>query len=309
MAEIGSIANKLACSGVGAANTGKLGCLSLFGTPTHLISLGRGVKILSSETFDIAYIKPRVQQGKMIPIIDASTFEDMSSEDGYSTNSSGVKRLNLKGLPEYKLVFEEGHEFYRELAKMESFKSYSFIIGDDMGNWMIVETSTKDFKGFSAGHVTPELTKRKVKGGDSESKAIVIQFLDRIEWDTNYSILHREELTFDPADVPTVNGINFEYEVIPSATDTTIEFSADLNADNNTKIEGLVLEDILYKVDGVTVPATDMTEVNGIYTLTVPALVAGEEVSIETWDNTIKAHVVDSNDVLYRGAPSTVKVL
>lgn len=306
--DISSIANKLACTGVGGANTGKLGCLSLFGTPTHLIALGRGVQIPGSTVFNLAYMTPEVQKGKMIPIIDASAFEDVSAEDSYATNTSGVKRLNLKGLPEYKLTFEEGHEFYRELAKLESFKSYSFVIGDDMGNWMVVKKANGNFAGFSAGHVTPELTKRKVKGGDSESKSLIIQFLDRMEWDTDYAILHREELTFSPGDVPTVNGVQFNYTALPAASDTTLIFDAVLAADNNTKVEGLVADDFRVMVNGAPVAAT-LAEAAGTYTLTITALPAGATVSIELYDADLLAHVVNSNDVLYRAKPNEVTAI
>ena len=36
---IGDIANKKACGGHDTANTGKLGCLQLFGTPEHFIGI------------------------------------------------------------------------------------------------------------------------------------------------------------------------------------------------------------------------------------------------------------------------------
>ena len=115
--DIVNIANKIACGGTDTANTGKLGCLSLFGTPTNALLLRKGTKIPATTTFNVAYLTPLIQQGTIVPLIGASSFEDVSSEDAYSTNASGVKRLNLKGLPEYKLMFEEGHEFYRQMNK------------------------------------------------------------------------------------------------------------------------------------------------------------------------------------------------
>ena len=193
---ITSIANKLPCGGASAANTGKLGCLSLFGTPTHMLALRKGTKILAAADFDIAYLLPLVQAGTIIPLINASAFEDVSGEDTYSTNTSGVKRLNLKGLPEYKLMFEEGHEFYRQIAELEGYKNFDYIIGDEEGNWMLATNSDGTFSGFAAGHSTPELTKRKVAGGDAESKSFLVQFLLRSQWDSNYAILHVDELDF-----------------------------------------------------------------------------------------------------------------
>lgn len=305
--EIGSIANKIACSGVTGANTGKLGCLSLFGTPTHFLALDRGTIIPSTTEFNVAWLTPEIQKGKITPILDASAFEDMSAEDGYSTNTSGIKRLNLKGLPEYKLMFEEGHEFYREIAKLESFKSYAFVIGDDMGNWMLVKKTSGDFAGFTAGHITPTLTKRKVRGGDAESKSLVVQFLDRLEWDVQYSILHVEEIGFYPSDIPTVNGANLSFAAIPAAAETTVTVNAKLSADNNTPIEGLVLADFSWKVDGVVTAITGVTEsAPGVYVLTVPAIVAAKKYTVDMWDDTLKVHIILNGGILYRADEETV---
>ena len=307
---IKSIADKIACAGASGANTGKLGCLSLFGTPAHLLAFNKGLKIPAITEFDLAYLTPEIQANKMIPIIDASAFEDLSAEDGFSTNTSTVKRLNVKGLPEYKLMFEEGHEFYKELAKLESFKSYDFAIGDDMGNWMLVENSDGSFGGFSAGHVTPTLTKRKVKGGDSESKSLVVQFLDRMQWDQGYKILHRSELTFSPSDIPSVNGAYLAFDTLPAALATTLKVSVMLSSDHNTPVEGLVAVDFIYTVDGISSAIADATETSpGKYDLTVPSTAVAEELTLDLYDDVLKTHIIDSAGVLFRSDVLTATVI
>ena len=309
---IGEIANKKGCGSAETPNTGKLGCLSLFGTPEHLIALKKGTVISATDTLNLAYITPLVQKGIMIPIIGASAFEDISAEDSYSTNASGEKRLNLKGLPEYKLMFEEGHEFYRELARLESYKSLDFMIGDDEGNWMIATSNvggTTAYRGFTAGHVTPELTKRKVKGGDAESKSLVVQFLDRLQFDTNYAILHAETLDFTPEDIAQVNGVNLTYEAIPAASDTDVVVKAVLASDNSSLVEALDVPNFKVTVDalgaGTVVEATFTVAMNpaGIYTisLTSPAALAATDiVNVDLWDSTFSVGVTESNSVLYR---------
>lgn len=307
---IKSIADKVACAGVSGANTGRLGCLSLFGTPTHFLAFNKGYKIPETADFDLALLTPEIQGNKIIPIIDASAFEDLSSEDSYSTNTSTVKRLNIKGLPEYKLTFEEGHEFYKELAKLESFKSYSFAIGDDMGNWMLVENSDGSFGGFSAGHVTPELTKRKVKGGDSESKSLIVQFLDRMEWDQGYKILHRSELTFSPSDIPAVNGVELDFTALPAAAETVLKASASLSSDHTSPVEGLVIADFVYTVAGVPEVPTAVDETSpGKYDVTVTSLVAGDTITLDLYDDTLKTNIIDSASVLFRSDLLTAEVI
>ena len=299
---IGSIANKKACSGVADANTGKLGCLSLFGTPTHLLAMAKGTVIPIATAFNIAYLRPQIQKGKIIPLINASSFEDSSAEDAFSTNTSGIKRLNLKGLPEYKLMFEEGHEFYREIAKLEGYKNFDYIIGDDEGNWMLATLSDGDFKGFSAGHTTPELTGRKVRGGDAESKGLSVQFLDRLEFDKNYAILHSSELTFTPTEIPTINGMDLDFVAVPQDGDTTFQIKSVLASDNNTLVEGLLIGDFLVTVAGVTVTPSDVSVISaGGYEFTLAVAVSTTSIAtVAIWDPSLNVNVANSNDVLYR---------
>lgn len=299
---IGDIANKKACAGVNTINSGKLGCLSLFGTPKHLIGLTKGTVILATDDFNIAYMTPLAQNNKLVPLIGASAFEDLSSEDTYSTNSAGVKRLNLKGLPEYKLWFEEGHEFYRELAKMEGFKNYDFMIGDGEGNWLVATNSAGNFRGFSAGHVTPELTQRKVEGGDSEMKGVLVQFLDRIQFDRNYAVLHAEDLDFTPDEVPQVNGTEISYVANPANTDTDIVVDVKLAADKSTTVEGLVSGDFLVTVNGSTNVITGAAEgQSGRYTLTVTGAIATNDVvSVSHWDGDENSVTAENGGLLYR---------
>lgn len=295
---IAQIADKVACGGAQGANTGKLGCLSLFGSLEHLIALRKGTKIQGSEEFNVDLIKQLVMDGKAVPLIGASMFEDVSAEDGYSTNQKGVKRLNLKGLPEYRLTFEEGHEFYRQLDKLTSFKSWDFILGDEEGNWMVAENSDGTVGGFTAGHTTAELTSRKVAGGDPESKALLVQFLDRLQFDRNYAILHQEYLDFSPNDVPAVNGVFLEFNSVPTAG-TSLEVKATLAQDRNTPVEGLT--DFSVIINGVESTATAAESPAGIYTLTVSSISASDE--IEVLLGTSAANIVESNGVLFRSLP------
>ena len=301
---IGDIANKKSCGGNETANTGKLGCLQLFGTPEHFIGVKKGYKIQATQDITLAWITGKVQDGTFTPIVGASAFEDMSAEDAYSTNSSGEKRINLKGLPEYKLMFEEGHEFYRQLARIETYKSMDFIILDDEGNWMLAQNSDGSYSGFRAGHVTPELTKRKVKGGDAESKSLVVQFLDRKQFDTNYAIIQADNIPFVPEEIPLVNGVNLAFINVPAAG-VALDISTVLSADNSTTIEGLTtLTDWYVTVDGVDNPVTAVTSsASGVYQLTVSTLSIGDVVVVDL--ATATTSVVDSSGVLYRSTSIT----
>lgn len=301
--DIGTIASKKACTGVdNTINTGKRGCLSLFGTPAHLLAYPLDHIISATDTFNDAYLRPLIQAGIIIPLIDANAFEELSSEDSYFTNTRGVKRLDIDGLPEYKLMFEEGHEFYRQMDKLKSYKSYGFLIGDRDGNWIIGRRSDGDFTPMRAGHVTPELTKRKVEGGDPESKSLVVQFTDRLQWDRNYDILHAEELDITPLEIPTINGLNMSFNAVPANTDTDILVNAVLSQDNSTAFTGLTDSDFVVTVAGATANITGVVETtDGNYTITLDtAVTTGQVVTVQTWHGGTNTFVADSNGILVR---------
>ena len=294
MGTISSIANLVnGCAG-GTVSTGKLGCNVQFGEPRHIIGLKAGLEILATETFDQAFINGLVQAGNAVPLIGASSFEDMSSEDSMFTYSSGVELQNLDGLPKYKLTFDEGHQFYKEMSKLKGFKNLDFIIGDNEGNWKLVKKSNGNYKGFSAGQVLPMMTKSKVSGGDIESKSITVQLTNRLEYDTNYDILLRANLDNDPEDFNGVNAVGLSFDVIPTNADTTLVVSSLLSADMKTPVEGLDENDFLVTVDGATASVT-ATESNGVYTLTLTAIATGELITVQLYDSSVNKNVIISD--------------
>jgi len=310
MADINSIANKLSCGANDTPDTGRLGCLSLFSTPDHLLGVKKGFKIPANTVFDLAYLTPLIQAGTIVPLIDASTFEDVSAEDAYSTNASGVKRLNLKGLPEYKFLYEEGNNFYRELDRFTSFKELDFIIGDVVGNYMLATNSDGSFSGFTAGHVTAELRKNAVQGGDAESRSLMIQFLDRLQFDRNYAILHQDQLDFVPSEIPEINGVHIEYGSAPADLETTLTLTTHLNSDHSTVVVGLLEPNFLVKVNGVVATTSGLVESpDGTYTITLPVLAAGETVTVELFDGAVNSNVANIDGVLFRAKPIATVVV
>lgn len=301
-----SIASKKTSCGGTNADTGKLGCQIEWGTPLHVIGIQKGFVIPKATEFNKAYIDQQIQLGKFIPLIGAESFDNESSEDAVTTNSRGVDRLNTLGLPKYKFTYEEGHEFYKEMAKLTSFKALDFIFADEEGNWRIAVTSEGDFKGFTAGQAIAMLTNTKTLGGDPESKSFSIQLLDRIQWDQNYEFALRDSLDFSPEEIDGVNGVTISFDSIPAAAATTVDFTVVLASDELTPVEGLVDADFAYSVDGVVGAMTVVENSPGKYTGTVAAISAAEVLGIKTYNTPTLTDVVLNNGVLYRGDLVTV---
>lgn len=280
-----------------AANTGKIGMLVEMASPEHLIMMPKQFIIPKNTEFNLAYIEQKVYEGIFIPVLGASAFEDVSAEDSYNTNSSGIKRLNLKGLVEHRYTFEEGHEFYKQMSRLQSYKSFGFAIGDDEGNWALAKNSNGDYIGFTASHVTPERRKSKQKGGENEMKSILIQFENRRQWDFDYDLFLAEYLDFNPEEIPTINGVNTSFNDVPALGDTTININIVLSSDHSTPVEGLLATDILILADGAGDPIIDTVAeaTPGNYTVTLVAPLATDNVLTAALNG-----VVNQNGVMFR---------
>lgn len=309
MAALIDIMSKLENCGGAEANTGRLGCLQAFGTPLSVILTKSGFVIPKETELNIAYLEAQVQNGNLIPVMEASSFEDVSGEDAYSTNAAGIERLNLKGLPKYKFTFEEGHEFYRQMYKLSSYKSKGAILIDDDGKWLFGVNADGDYVGLTLGQVTSEMRKTKVQGGDAESKSLTMQFLDRYQWDYSYGIVERSELGFSPSEVPTINGAKLDFAAIPASLDTTISVKVTLASDNNSVVEGLLPADFLVVNAGATKAVSAAVESPaGTYALTVTALAAGA-LSVDLFDSTLNLNVILNGGVLYRSDVASITIV
>lgn len=300
MSTLKSIADKNGCGSTNSAATGKLGCQIEFGSPIHLFKLKKGTVIPKETELNLAYLNNLIKTNKLIPLIDASSFEDVSGEDSMSTNSRGVERFNLAGLPKYKLMFEEGHEFYRQMSKIRSFKNADFLIGDEFGNLKLAINSNGDFVGFSAGQVNPEMTKSKSFGGDGESKSLTVQFLNRKQFDENYTIVTSEQLGLDLTEVQGINPVLINFTQIPENGDTTLKVEVKLASDNNTYVEGLIADDFLaQKTGNVNLNISGVVEADNVYTLTVDALATSDIVDVRLFDSNNNSSNVLNEGVLY----------
>lgn len=308
MSTLAEIADKNVDCGDVAADTGLLGCQIEFGTPLHALGVRKGFIIPKATVFDKVYIDTQVQIGNFTPMISADSFEETSSEDSMNTNSRGVDRLSVLGLPKYNFTYQQGHEFYKQIAKLTSFKKLDFIFGDDEGNWKLAVNNEGDFTGFSAGQVLAKMTKTKIQGGDPESKTVVIQMLNREQWDKNYAILGRSLLDFSPEELGGANPV--EIKVAPlTAAGTSLSFTAVLASDRNTPVSGLTAADFMIMSNGVKIVPTSIIEGNdGEYVAVIPVQAAGKKIEVMTFDSNTNTVRILSEGVIYSGVSNIVTV-
>lgn len=310
MDSINIIANKnTSCGSLASANTGTLGCQIEFGALAHALFPRKGLIIPKETVFDKTYIDAQTQLGNFVPVLSADSFEELSSEDTMYTNPKGVERLSILALPKYRLTYQQGHGFYREIAKLTSFKNFDVILGDEEGNWKLAMNANGDFTGFTAGQILAEMTKTKVQGGDPESKGLVFQLLNRTQWDKDYAIFGREQLNFSPEDLATVNPVEINVDVALDAA-TALTFEMLLSSDRTTPVEGLTGANIrVWKNNVPVVGPFVVTEPEpGKYSVTVAAVATSEKYKIETYDSTLITRNTLLSDTLFNGVSNEITV-
>ena len=227
-----------------------------------------------------------------------------------STNARNIERLSSLGLTKYKLTFEEGHEYYRQMAKIKSFKNSDFLIGDEYGNLKVAINSSGDFVGFSAGQVLPGMTKAKALGGDAESKSVTVQFINRNQWDSDYTIFTSSQLGFDLIEIQSVNPAIVSFNEIPANNATVIKLVVKLASDNSTNVEGAVETNFLIqKNDGTSVVVSALSEANNVYSLTVPAIATGEIITAKLYTISINLGNIEISGVLFASNTASETVI
>ncbi len=169
--------------------------------------------------------------------------------------------------------------------------------------------SEGNYGGFSAGQVTPEMRKTKVQGGDAESKSLVVQFLDRLEWDENYEIFSRKEIGISVEDIQGVNGVAVSFVNVPADGETALLVNAVLKSDKSTKILGLENTEFTVDVNGTSTVVTPTATANeGEYSLAVSSLSSGDVVSVRTFDSALNSTAVNIDGILYRSLPLSATI-
>lgn len=283
------------CGG-GAANTGELGCEIEFGLVIHGIGLNSGTIIPAAQDVDIDYINTLIQAGTAVPLMNAFSSEPTFADDTVETSPLGVEALTLEGLPKFMLTMKKGQEYYKELAKLTGFGNIEWILGDVNGNWKMAKTSTGDFKGFACGQVNAMIT-TPATATETEKKSLTFQLTNRNEYDSMYDVFLASTL-FPISDVKGINGVNLTFAdatgaIPPADAETTLKVKAVFASDNFTAVEGLLVGDLLYTVDGATVvPSGVVDDGDGFYTLTVAAIATAEELTLQNYDSSVNKNVV-----------------
>lgn len=308
MGTIKQILNKVNCGAGALLGTGGKFCVIDIDTPKLLALTQKGMKVPSGTAFDLDYVKELQQKEQAYVFKGVVNFADNTPENTLGTyDATGEKYLQMKSPYEMTFTFDRGLYSYKALTKFESNGLYDIWIFDVANNMFCALDSTGAMRGLDAGLVTIG----KYGIGKDNSQTMTVQ-IDRSDFDDNVAWITKENLGFSASQ--DLDGYNDVTVVLttPVNLDTTIKFSVSANANNKTvPLEGLLITDLYYTVDGASVSPTSLS--NGInpgeYVLTVPTLATAKVLTLQLKDSVLPANIINLDGTLYKSDIGTTIVL
>lgn len=309
MADFSTIINKVNCGAGELLGTGNKFCKFDLRTPSVIVLLQKGYKILPGDDFNLAYIQELQQKGQAIVLKGVVDFANNTPENDYGTRAATGKMFTtLKHPYQWMFTFDNGLYFHKAISALESNELYDIILFDDKGDALLAQDGQGNGRGLDLGILS---TGAYVIGNEN-AQTIMVQ-VDRVSFDRNAAWITNENLDFLASqDLDGYNDVTMEIPVAPINLATTFNFTVNATANNKLyALEGLVIADLLYTVDGVTTVPTLLTPTTpaGTYTLTVPALATGEVLALSLFDSPLNSYIINLDGVLYKSNIATTVVV
>lgn len=304
---LSAILNKVNCGASGLLGNGGKFCPIDIDTPKLIVLVEKGLKVLPSDDFNLAYIQELQQKGRAHVFKGVVNFTDNTPENELGTyEATGEKYLTMKAPYELTFIFDRGLYSYKALTRYESNGLYDLWIFDVKNDMFGSQDSSGNLRGLNAGLVTIG----KYGIGKENSQMMTVQ-INRADFDNNVAWITNENLDFTAEqDLDGYNDVTITLTA-PANAATTLSFSVKATSNNKSvPLEGLALADLLYQVDGVTATPTLLTSPSpGNYVLTVPALSTGDVLTLTTFDSGLNAYIINLDGVLYKSNIATTTVL
>lgn len=251
-----------------------------------------GSSIATDAEFDLTAIQLLQAQGKLIVLQGINTFEETGNEDNVETLDDSTEIVTNEAKYTFLATFTNGLDFNKALHTIKGFGNWNASLVSSKGDILGTSDTSAGFTGFDTGKVQPmKLQIGTTQAGQKEG--ISFQLLDRNELDTNFVMIEKLNLNFDPLKVEGISEILLTYVNTPAATDTIVTIKATYS-DRKTAFAGLPYALFLRISDGATENPTggDDSSLAGTYVLTVAAISENEVETIELYDNSNNRDVV-----------------
>lgn len=308
MATFSEIINKVNCGAAELLGTGNKFCKFDLRTPSVIVLLEKGLKVLPSDTFDLSYIQDLQQKGRAIVLKGIVDFTDNTPDNDYGTRAAtGEMYTTLKHPYQWMFTFDNGLYFHKALATLESNSQYDIVLFDIKGDALMAVDGAGNGVGLDLGI----LSTGKYVIGNENAQTIMVQ-VDRVSFDADAAWITQENLGFRASrDLDGYNDVTLAITAAPANLATTFNFTVMANSNNKlVPLQGLAFTDFLYQVDGATVTPTNLaTTTPGNYTLTVPALATGDVLTLTLFDSALNAYIINLDGALYKSNTATTVVV
>lgn len=257
---------------------------------------------------NLAYIQEQQQLGKLIVCRGIKSFTLQPVDPNVNTaEGSGYETVTGEMPYKYNVVFDNGVNFWKALRTLNSKDQYNVALYDVEGNKIFTQTKSGAVKGFGLKMLFTGQYKGK-EGGNPAEYTTVMQFSDLMEMERQ-TWVSADNLDYDPTDIDGINDVEIVIAPVAAAA-TTLVFSPYLN-DNSHILLGTAVANFRFKKNGAPITPTGLvTDENAkTITVTIPATVAAEVYTIETWDPTLATNTILLLDNQYRSEVATVTVV
>lgn len=259
---------------------------------------------VATATLDEATFKGLITSGQLHQAISSEVFEQNTPDNEVYTSSNGLKRNLRAGKPEYTITYMKGLCFHKALYELQGDSKYDFIFYFEKGMLLATDVAGTKIKGFDGGMFSVGTYKFQ-QGGDPEQGKAMLQLRSTEEFNTRWVYFPYDEIGFDASLIEGVINSVVSFDAAPANTDAAIDVRVVDGCNRSVSYAALfdAVGDWDVKVDGSTVVVSAVTISDGIATLTIPALSAGQSVAVS-----LNGIVEDDNGNLYKSNTVTATV-
>lgn len=287
---------------------GNVGCFIEEGNTDGVGIVKKGTRWAATDDLTEAFWKEQIQKGLVMPLPAGYEVTFNPSEDSYTTSNTGVKALDVLGLPEFEIKYKRDINFDVALARLQSFGAYEIVFFDDKNILGVASYGTDGYGGYTCGHLTPGMSGIKTPG-NVKTKSLMFQLTDRDQFDKD-----RRQIVF------ANHGINFKKHTgispfivsFPSAISAGAAVQFKVTLADGSAASGLAATDVKAIVNGTDVVMSTATEVGttGVYNgVLASALVAADELVVSTWNSTLAVPNIVFGAFIHRGVSDTEVVV
>lgn len=254
---------------------------------------------------NLEYIQEQQQLGNLIIVSGYESFTNTTPDPNINTvEGSGFQQVMGEMPTSFTGVLNNGVLNWKALRTLNGKDNWNVALYDASGNKIFTETKSGAVKGFGLKMLFTGTYKGK-EGNNPSNYTQMLQFSDLMEMERMAWIV-AEELDYDVSDIDGWNGVDLTFNpVVASAT--TLVLDAKL-LDRTHLLEGTLVTNWRITKNGTPIvpSAISYTTNPGKITFTVPAVVASDVYTAQTYDTALATDIINITGVLYRSDLATV---